>query len=82
MTTQQTETTGFGRYGVHYQESIASSLKIEPATARLVYGWMVSELGTLDHLNSAELNRQAALCLAEVEMDRTMAERVAQSVGL
>jgi hypothetical protein len=69
-------------YGKHYQDTIATRLKLDAATTRLVYGWMVANLGTLDHLTSADFDREALLCLADVEMDRSLAERVARSVGL
>jgi hypothetical protein len=69
-------------YGKHYRDRIATNLKLDAATSRLVYGWMVAELGTLDSLTPADFDREALLCLAEVEMDRSLAERVAQSVGL
>jgi hypothetical protein len=74
--------TGFGRFGIRYQQTIATNLKVQPDVARLVYGWMISELGTLDHLAAPDFDREALLCLAEVEIDRSMAERVAESVGL
>jgi hypothetical protein len=69
-------------YGAHYQKKIATNLKVSPDTARLIYGWMVAELGALDGLGPADFDREALLCLADVEIDPVMAERVAQSVGL